>query len=223
GLWRKHAAAALAGRRRRHRAPRARPQRGRSAADLLVARVRVRAPAGPPSGSVVFLLVAVQRTCPARMRPVRDRGLPVAGGRLTRRLILLIVVAAVACGPTQAQPPVSPTPVVATPSISPTATSSTSVFAALQADSSGNPEQWNAVAMVRFDGSTQAKAGFVPMPLVDAGCIAAILPPSAHVAAGKVYFADGKGEVRSLATDGQVSQVATLPFTGNQQMLSFAV
>src|SRR4029077_16930916 len=103
-------AAALAGWRRRHRAPRARSQHRCRAADLLVARVRVRAPAGPPSGSVVFLLVVVQRTRPARVRPVRDRGVPVAGGRLTRRLILLIVVGAMGCGPAPAPPPAPPRP-----------------------------------------------------------------------------------------------------------------
>jgi hypothetical protein len=50
-----------------------------------------------------------------------------------------------------------------------------------------------------------------------------ILPPSAHVAAGKVYYADAKGIVRSLAVDGTVTIVATFPMTSSQQMLSFAV
>jgi hypothetical protein len=51
----------------------------------------------------------------------------------------------------------------------------------------------------------------------------AILPPSAHVAAGKVYYADAKGVVRSLAVDGTVTTVATFPLTSTQKMLSFAV
>ena len=50
-----------------------------------------------------------------------------------------------------------------------------------------------------------------------------ILPPSAHVAAGKVYYADAKGIVRSLAVDGTITLVATFPMTSTQQMLSFAV
>ena len=51
----------------------------------------------------------------------------------------------------------------------------------------------------------------------------AILPASAHVAGGKVFFADAKGVVRSLAIDGTVAVAATLPMTTTQQMLSFAV
>jgi hypothetical protein len=46
---------------------------------------------------------------------------------------------------------------------------------------------------------------------------------SAHVAAGKVYFADAAGVVRSLSVTGQLSQVATFPLNSGQQMLSFAV
>jgi hypothetical protein len=55
------------------------------------------------------------------------------------------------------------------------------------------------------------------------GCMGAILPPSAHIAAGKVYYADAKGVVRSLAVDGTVTTVATFPLTSTQKMLSFAV
>jgi hypothetical protein len=43
------------------------------------------------------------------------------------------------------------------------------------------------------------------------------------VAAGKVFFADGTGVVRSLSVTGQVAQIATFPLTSSQQMLSFAV
>jgi len=49
------------------------------------------------------------------------------------------------------------------------------------------------------------------------------IPRSAQVAAGKVYFADGKGVVRSLSVTGQVAKVATFPLISRQQMLSFAV
>jgi hypothetical protein len=55
------------------------------------------------------------------------------------------------------------------------------------------------------------------------GCMGPILPPSAHVAAGKVFYADAKGIVRSLAIDGTISIVATFPMTSSQQMVSFAV
>src|SRR5258706_12414457 len=53
--------------------------------------------------------------------------------------------------------------------------------------------------------------------------MAAILTPAAYAAAGKVFFADGIGEVRSLSISGQVANVTTFPFSGRQQMLSFAV
>jgi hypothetical protein len=61
----------------------------------------------------------------------------------------------------------------------------------------------------------------MPTPTVE--CAGAILPPSAHVAGDKVYFADGTGEVRSLSVTGQIAKVASFPFSGHQQMLSFAV
>jgi len=43
------------------------------------------------------------------------------------------------------------------------------------------------------------------------------------VAAGRVYFADATGAVRSLGPDGTVATVTTFPLTGPQQLLSFAV
>jgi hypothetical protein len=61
----------------------------------------------------------------------------------------------------------------------------------------------------------------MPVPTVE--CAGAILPPSAHVAGDRVYFADGAGVVRSLSASGQIARVATFPFSGHQQMLSFAV
>jgi len=50
-----------------------------------------------------------------------------------------------------------------------------------------------------------------------------VLPRSAHVAAGKLYFADAAGVVRSLSITGQIARVATFPLTSGQQTLSFAV
>ena len=51
----------------------------------------------------------------------------------------------------------------------------------------------------------------------------ASLPPSAHTAVGKVYFADGTGTIRSLDANGKVAVLAAIPFAGAQQTLSFAV
>jgi hypothetical protein len=80
-----------------------------------------------------------------------------------------------------------------------------------------------AVAIAGLDGRVRAKATIASLPQPTIGCMGAILPPSAHVAAGKVYYADAKGIVRSLAVDGTITTVATFPLTSSQQMLSFAV
>jgi hypothetical protein len=143
-----------------------------------------------------------------------------------RRLILASLLMVVACGPT-------PTAVVATPSAAPAASPTPSsgpssspgplLFAVLEANIAGSPYTWNTVAIAGLDGYARAKTTFVPMPVPDAGCMGALPPRSAHVAAGRVYFADGTGAVRSLSAQGQVVNVAKFPLTSNQQMLSFAV
>jgi hypothetical protein len=134
-----------------------------------------------------------------------------------RRLILASLLMVVACGP-------APAAVVVTPAASPAPTSSPGplLFAVLEANS-GSPYVWNTVAIAGLDGYARAKTTFIPMPVPDAGCIGALLPESAHVAAGHVYFADGTGAVRSLSAQGQIANVAKFPMTSNQQMLSFAV
>jgi hypothetical protein len=111
-----------------------------------------------------------------------------------------------ACGQPQAQPATSP-------ATSPSAPAPL-LFAVLQA---------NTVAIAGLDGKVVAQSAFTPMPVPSIGCMGAIDPPSAHVAAGKVFYADGSGVVRSLAIDGTVTTVATFPLTSTLQMLSFAV
>lgn len=106
----------------------------------------------------------------------------------------------------------------ATPKVSPTL-----LFAVLEAKGTSNAWTYNTVAIAGLDGYARAKTTFTPMPVPSVGCMGAIVPPSAHVAAGKVYFADGHGVVRSLGIDGKVVIVATFPMTSTQQMLSFAV
>lgn len=83
----------------------------------------------------------------------------------------------------------------------------------------------NTVVISGLDGRARASADFEPLPLPWTGCVGAgpWLPPSAHVAAGKVYFADGTGTIRSLDSGGKVAVVAAIPFSGLQQMLSFAI
>jgi hypothetical protein len=53
--------------------------------------------------------------------------------------------------------------------------------------------------------------------------VAAILPPIAHVAAGRAYFIDGDGTVRSLGRSGDVREETRFRVTEVQQEASFAV
>jgi hypothetical protein len=86
-----------------------------------------------------------------------------------------------------------------------------------------NPWVLTAVSIAGLDGRLRARATFAPLSIPSMGCMGGILPPSAHVAAGKVYFVDAKGVVRSLSPDGSVASVTTFPLISPQQMLSFAV
>ena len=224
------AAAAVAGRRGRHRAARPGAEHRRSAADLLVPGLRLGPPARPAARGLVRLLVAVPRPRPAGVRPVRDRGVPASRRRVggsqkgyaerfargpvsacMRGALVGLLLLLSACG--QAPSPVA----LATPSAPATAGSSPSpasspsptsrptptppgtlLFAVLEAKIPGSPNTWNTVAIAGLDGYARAKTTFIPMPSPDLGCMGSILPASAHVAAGRVYFADGNGVVRSL-------------------------
>src|SRR4051794_13042728 len=117
---------------------------------------------------------------------------------MRRALICLLLVAA-ACSQPQARPAISPT---ATPSTSPTlvsspvpgptsnptpTTSRALLFAVLEAKGTAS---FNTVAIAGLDGYAKAKATFTPMRVPTVGCTGTAVPPlSAHVAAGKVYFA----------------------------------
>jgi len=118
------------------------------------------------------------------------------------------------------QPPTSSPGPAANPS--PGATPSL-LFAVLEAKGTANSWTYNTVAIAGLDGYARAKTTFTPMPVPSLGCMGAVIPPSAHVAAGKVFFADAKGVVRSLSIDGTIRTVATFQMTSPQQMLSFAV
>jgi len=130
-------------------------------------------------------------------------------------LTAAILLIAVACGQTQdhqaassPSAPASPQPLL---------------FALLQANGTPNAWTYNTVVIAGLDGRVRATATFAPMPMPATGCMGAILQRSAHAAAGKVFFADAKGVIRSLAIDGGVTDVTTFPMTSSQQMLSFAV
>lgn len=162
-----------------------------------------------------------------------------------RRLIFGLLLIVVACGQPEARPATSPpavaaaTPRAATPTAlvtplpsapaasSPLPTpssSSTLLFAVLESKSAASAGRWDTVAIAGLDGYARAKTTFTPMRVPTVGCTGgAVTPPSAHVAAGKVYFADGAGVVRSLSVNGQITTVATFPLTSGQQMLSFVI
>jgi hypothetical protein len=97
------------------------------------------------------------------------------------------------------------------------------LFAVLEAKGTANAWTYNMVAIAGVDGYARAKTTFTPMPVPTIGCMGAVIPQSAHVANGKVFFADGKGVVRSLAINGTVAVAATFPLTSARQMLSFAI
>ena len=146
--------------------------------------------------------------------------------------ILLVLTAACGQMPGTATS-ASATPVVtASPTVRPTAApsaksspqttprpSATLLFAVLEAKGTPNSWTYNTVAIAGLDGRARAKTTFAP--IANPSCL--VLPQSAHVAAGKVFFADGKGVVRSLAIDGRVAVAATFPLSSPNQMLSFAV
>lgn len=79
------------------------------------------------------------------------------------------------------------------------------------------------VAIVRVDGTAKAKASFKPRRLPQVGEGLTLPQPEARAAAGRVFFADGAGMIRSLGGDGTQSEVTRFPLTGPQQALSFAV
>jgi hypothetical protein len=84
-------------------------------------------------------------------------------------------------------------------------------------------QQNTTVAIAGLDGYARAKAHFVPRSYPYAPDSAVVMAPEAHVAAGVVYFIDGRGVVRALAPSGVVRQVATFPLALKQQEISFAV
>jgi hypothetical protein len=93
----------------------------------------------------------------------------------------------------------------------------------LQAKGTADQFGFNTISLVGIDGRVRASTSFTPAPRANLGCIGAVSPAPAHVAAGKAFFADGSGALRSLAPDGTVTAVTTFPITSAQQMLSFAV
>lgn len=145
---------------------------------------------------------------------------------MTRRLLLLaaLALAGAGCG---SQPSGSPTP--HPPASGPSATASADrsgqelLFAVLEPGGDLTSMRDNAVAIVRLNGTAKAKARFDARQLPRIGNALPLPQPEARVAAGKVYFGDGTGLIRSLSIDGTVANVTSFPLTTPQQLLSFAV
>ena len=81
---------------------------------------------------------------------------------------------------------------------------------------------YETVAIAGLDGYARAKTTFTALTPPYVGCLGPLFPPQAHTAAGRVFFIDGKGVVRSLGLDRVAMPVATFPI-GSQQEASFAV
>src|SRR5262249_62016294 len=87
------------------------------------------------------------------------------------------------------------------------------LFAALEPGGDVTSLRDNAVAIVRQDGTAKAKARFDARQLPKIGPALPLPQPEARVAAGKVFYADGGGVIRSLSVDGAVADVTTIPVT----------
>jgi hypothetical protein len=153
--------------------------------------------------------------------------------------LLVMACGSSAVGTTQASPSASnissPNPSSspdATPTVTPSALASaltckaskppcSTLYAVLEAP--GQYKQNNTVAIAGLDGYARAKTHFTPRSYPYVPDSAVVLAPEAHVAAGVVYFVDGRGVVRTLARSGRVRQVAAFPMTQSQQAISFAV
>jgi len=135
-----------------------------------------------------------------------------------------VLLAALACGnPAGSSARPTAAPASAAPSSSTGSSGKEVLFAALEPGGDLTAMRDTAVAIVRTNGTAKAKQHFDARQLPRVGNALPLPQPEARVAAGKVYFADATGAVRSLAPDGTVASVTAFPLTGSQQLLSFAV
>jgi hypothetical protein len=144
--------------------------------------------------------------------------------------MVLSAILLAACGGSQAvtvHSSVSPSAI--TPSATPSPSGSprpTGLLFAVLEDHSGSqtglPIGADTVAIVGLDGFARAKQHFAART-VPVLCDAAMLvQPEARAAAGRAFYVDASGVVRSLDPTGAVAQVTTFSLQA-QQVLSFAV
>jgi hypothetical protein len=79
------------------------------------------------------------------------------------------------------------------------------------------------VALVSFGGQVVRRESFPARPVPRIGPAQPVMQPEAVAAAGRVYYADGTGQVRSLAPNGTVAPVTRFPLDNSQRVLSFVV
>jgi len=133
-------------------------------------------------------------------------------------------LAILACGnPTAGPTKPSAAPASPAPSSSATGSGKEVLFAALEPGGDLTAMKDTAVAIVQTNGTARAKTRFSARQLPRVGNALPLAQPEARVAAGKVYFVDAAGAVRSLSPEGTVASVTSLPLTGPQQLLSFVV
>jgi hypothetical protein len=134
------------------------------------------------------------------------------------------LLAAMACS---SPPGSSANPATAAASPAPSASaggaSKEPLFAVLEPGGDATAMRDPAVAIVHRNGTAKARAHFDARSLPRVGNALPLPQPEARIAAGRVFYADGAGVVRSLAVDGAVADVTSFPLTNPQQLLSFAV
>jgi hypothetical protein len=85
------------------------------------------------------------------------------------------------------------------------------------------PPAHDTVAIVDLSGDAIAKQTFIARIRPNIGPAAPLLQPEARVGGGVVFYADGRGIIRSLRPNGSTATAANIPFNNSQQELAFAV
>jgi hypothetical protein len=168
----------------------------------------------------------MSRTIPRQA--VRRHRTGMTATSLLRILLVGALMAASACGSrTTAARSASPAPGHAigatTPPAAPTPTEP--LFVTLESSTGdGFSTAPDTIAIIGLDGRARARARFTPHSIPFVGtALMAVVPPVAHVTAGRAYFIDGEGTVRSLGFAGELREETRFPVTGAQQEASFAV
>ena len=138
-------------------------------------------------------------------------------------LIAALLLAGCSSTPSAAKPSPSAAPDSAASPATNAGGSGERLFAVLEPGGDFAQMRNDVTAIVRVNGTARSRAAFRRRLLPRMRAALPVPQPEARVAAGKVFFADGAGVVRSLSVDGTVTEVTRFPLTDPQQTLSFAV